>query len=142
MLLYRPTGLRELQLVAASHWRAWRQRLPDQPIFYPVLTLSYAVQIAKDWNTIDEFSGFVGFVTRFQLDDAFAARYPVQRAAGRAHEELWVPAEELDLFNCNLVGFIEVVAAFVGPRAAVVVDPLTHLPPDLSPPSVGLPDLG
>ena len=78
MLLYRPTGLRELRLVADSGWTRWPPRLPDQPIFYPVLTLSYAVTIARDWNTKDPFSDHVGFVTRFQLDDAFATRYPVQ----------------------------------------------------------------
>jgi thioesterase domain-containing protein len=33
MILYRPTGLRELQLAARSGWRAWPPRLPEQPIF-------------------------------------------------------------------------------------------------------------
>jgi hypothetical protein len=36
--------------------------LPDQPIFYPVLSEDYAVKIAQDWNV--PASG-AGHVTRF-----------------------------------------------------------------------------
>ena len=43
--LWRPTGPKELALVEASGWRAWPARLPDQPIFYPVLNEDYAVRI-------------------------------------------------------------------------------------------------
>jgi Immunity protein 8 len=35
--LWRPTGPEELALVEASGWTAWPRRLPEQPIFYPVL---------------------------------------------------------------------------------------------------------
>ena len=45
-----------------------------QPVFYPVLSESYATQIARDWNTKDEASGFVGYVTRFAVDTAFLKR--------------------------------------------------------------------
>jgi len=128
MILYRPTGLGELALLRASGWRAWPPRLPDQPIFYPVLTRAYAEAIARDWNAQDAFSGYVGFVTRFVLEDVFAARYPIQRAGGRTHEELWVPAEELSEFNRHMVGQIEVIAAYPGPRFGGEIDPETHLP--------------
>ena len=30
------------------------------------------------------------------------------------HQELWIPAEELDEFNANLVGLIEVIVEFLG----------------------------
>ncbi len=33
-------------------------------------------------------------------------------AAGEAHKELWVPAEELAEFNRHIVGKIEVVAEY------------------------------
>jgi hypothetical protein len=46
--LYRPTGMRELELVRESGYRAWPPRLPEQPIFYPVLNEEYATQIARD----------------------------------------------------------------------------------------------
>ncbi|MDO3685007.1 ADP-ribosylation/crystallin J1 [Micromonospora sp. C28ISP2-4] len=107
--LWRPTGPRELDLVRASGWRAWPPRLPDQPIFYPVLNEQYAVMIARDWNV--PASG-AGYVTRFHVDSAFAARYPVRQVGGRDILELWVPAEELDEFNRHIVGPIEVVHEF------------------------------
>ena len=42
--------------------------------------------------------------------------YPVQVAGGREHEELWVPAEELEAFNARIVGKIDVVAAYQAGR--------------------------
>ncbi|MDH5410850.1 MAG: ADP-ribosylation/crystallin J1, partial [Alphaproteobacteria bacterium] len=103
MILYRPTGPQELALVADSNWTAWPARLPDQPIFYPVLTFDYAEKIARDWNSTREDSDFSGYVTRFEIDDEFAARYPAELAGGQAHKELWVPAEELEEFNRHIV---------------------------------------
>ncbi|MFF7991378.1 ADP-ribosylation/crystallin J1 [Kitasatospora xanthocidica] len=107
--LWRPTGPQELALVEAADWRAWPPRLPDQPIFYPVLNEDYAIRIARDWNV--PASG-VGYVTRFKVETDFLARYPVRQAGGRTILELWVPAEELDEFNRHLVGRIEVVHEF------------------------------
>jgi hypothetical protein len=69
MVLFRPVGIHELRLIAASGFSRFPPRLPHQPIFYPVLEESYAVEIARDWNTKDESSGFLGFVTRFEVDD-------------------------------------------------------------------------
>lgn len=51
MLLWRPVGIRELALIFAAKMAAFPPRLPDQPIFYPVLNEGYATQIARDWNT-------------------------------------------------------------------------------------------
>jgi hypothetical protein len=48
--LYRPVGRSELALIEASDFRNFPPRLPQQPIFYPVLSEEYAVQIARDWN--------------------------------------------------------------------------------------------
>ena len=42
MILYRPVGLKELELIYDSGMRAFPARLPQQPIFYPVLDLEYA----------------------------------------------------------------------------------------------------
>ena len=73
--LFRPVGPKELELIAASGWHEFPPRLPEQPIFYPVLNEDYAVQIARDWNVPE--SG-AGFVTRFCVNAEFAARYPVK----------------------------------------------------------------
>lgn len=110
--LWRPVGPAELSLVRASGWRAWPPRLPEQPIFYPVLNEAYAMKIARDWNV--PASG-AGFVTRFELDATFARRYPARQAGGRTITELWVPAEELGEFNAHLVGPIHVVREFHAP---------------------------
>jgi hypothetical protein len=112
MILYRPTGRKELELIESSAWRRWPPRLPDQPIFYPVTTFAYAEKIARDWNSILPAPNNEGFVTRFEINAETAARYPVQQAGGRAHEELWVPAEELERFNDGIAGEIKVVARY------------------------------
>ena len=114
--LFRPVGVRELELIAESGFRRFPLRLDTQPIFYPVLTEAYAIEIAPDWNIIDEASGHAGFVTRFRVDAAFAARYPVQTVGATRHQELWVPAEELSDFNEHIIGLIEVIAEFRGKR--------------------------
>jgi hypothetical protein len=130
MILYRPVGIGELRLIAQSGFRRFPPRLPDQPIFYPVLTVEYAKRIARDWNTVDAQSGYAGFVTRFEIDDTTARHYPVQLAGGRSHEELWVPADELSEFNAHIVGMITVVVAFTGERFVGVLNPETFLPID------------
>ena len=112
MILFRPTGLKEIVLVRDSGWRHWPPRLPDQPIFYPVTTKSYAEKIARDWNSVLAAPDDLGCVTRFEITPQLAARYPVQTAGGRAHEELWVPAEDLEAFNAGLVGQIELIGGF------------------------------
>ncbi|WP_283134897.1 ADP-ribosylation/crystallin J1 [Rhizohabitans arisaemae] len=106
---WRPTGPEELELVRESGWRRWPPRLPEQPIFYPVLNEDYAVMIARDWNV--PHSG-VGYVTRFQVDGEFAARYPPRQVGGKEILELWVPAEELAEFNDHIIGLIEVIHEF------------------------------
>ncbi len=109
--LWRPVGPAELELIRASGMRAFPPRLPEQPIFYPVLSEDYAVKIARDWNV--RASG-AGFVTRFRVRRDFLDRYDAQDAGGRAHREYWIPAAHLDAFNAAIVGQIEVTAEFRG----------------------------
>jgi hypothetical protein len=107
--LYRPVGPKGLDLIRASGMRTFPPRLLEQPIFYPVLNQDYAVQIARDWNVPD--SG-AGYVTRFAVRSDYVARFALHAVGGSAHQELWVPAEELAEFNRNIVGEIEVIATF------------------------------
>jgi hypothetical protein len=107
--LWRPVGPDELQLIRKAGMRAFPPRLPEQPIFYPVLTEDYAIKIARDWNVA---ASGVGFVTRFEVRRDFLHKYDVQLAGGRAHSEYWIPAEDLDAFNEAIVGEIEVTAEF------------------------------
>jgi hypothetical protein len=110
--LYRPVGQAELDLIRASGLREFPSRLPEQPFFYPVLTEEYAAQIARDWNTKDERSGFVGFVLRFRVRTEFLSKYEVHVVGNSDHREYWIPAAELTPFNASIVGEIEVVAQF------------------------------
>ncbi len=112
IVMYRPVGPEELELLRASGFRRWPPRLPEQPIFYPVSNERYAAEIAERWNVKD--SGY-GAVTRFAVDAAFMAAYPLQKVGGAHHTEWWVPAEELEAFNDHIVGSIEVVREF-GPQ--------------------------
>jgi hypothetical protein len=110
--LWRPTGQEELDLAAASEWRAWPPRLPEQPIFYPVLNRWYATKIAREWNVP---RAGVGYVTRFDVRKAYLDQFPVQQAGGREALEYWIPAEELGEFNENINGAIREVARYLAP---------------------------
>lgn len=118
MILYRPVGRQELELIRESGWRAFPPRLPFQPIFYPVLNEEYAIQIARDWNTRDAASGYTGYVTRFRVRREFLERYEVRTVGGSEHQEYWIPAEELPAFNAALQGPIEISAEFHPPPEA------------------------
>ena len=107
--LYRPVNQQELDLIAASGWKVFPPRLPEQPIFYPVLNEEYAVQISRDWNV--PYYG-VGYVVRFAADTDYLAQFAVQNVGDPLHNELWVPAELLVEFNQPINGPIEVIAEF------------------------------
>ncbi|RJF73741.1 hypothetical protein D3875_13200 [Deinococcus cavernae] len=129
--LYRPTGLQELKLVIESGFRRWPARLPDQPIFYPVLNFEYAEEIARDWNA-KRNDPPVGFVTAFEVRSDMATKYEIQVVgAQERHQELWVPAEDLEAFNDAIVGQIRVMAHYAAEGFTVKIDPATHLPEGL-----------
>ena len=108
-LLYRPVNQAELNLIEQSNWTRFPPRLPEQPIFYPVMNEEYAIQISKDWN-VPAYG--VGFVTRFSVKTDYLKKFNIENVGGEVHNELWVPAEELDEFNANIVGQIEVIQEF------------------------------
>ena len=107
--LYRPVGPKELALIEQSGWKKFPPRLPEQPIFYPVMNEEYAIQIARDWNVAASGSGFV---TKFAVKTDYLKQFDVQNVGGHIHNELWIPAEQLDEFNNNIVGEIEVTKSF------------------------------
>lgn len=107
--LFRPTGHKEMELIRDSGWTRFPPRLPEQPIFYPVINEAYAVQIARDWNARD---GDTGYVLRFDVAADFLQQHNVRTAGAHIHQEYWIPAEHLDEFNRHIVGAIEVIAIF------------------------------
>lgn len=107
--LYRPVGPKKLALIAASRYREFPPRLPEQPIFYPVTSEACARHIAVHWNVAQDGSGYV---PRFAVREDFIVAYPVQQVGARVHTEHWISADELPAFNRNSVGLIEVILAF------------------------------
>jgi len=114
--LYRPVGQKELDLVKGSGNKKFPPRLEWQPIFYPVMNQAYAEQIALEWNTKDEFSGYAGYVTAFDLPEDYLQQFPIQNVGGEIHHELWIPAEQLEEFNGKIIGEIRVVRFFYGDK--------------------------
>ncbi|MCK7591865.1 ADP-ribosylation/crystallin J1 [Subsaxibacter sp. CAU 1640] len=107
--LFRPVNDKELELIKELEYKAFPPRLPEQPIFYPVMNEEYATQITRMWNVNDYGAGYV---TKFEVDTNFLKRYEIKNVGGAIHDELWVPSEELDEFNQNIVGLIEVISEF------------------------------
>lgn len=105
--LYRPVGQQELDLIRETG--RFPPRLPSQPFFYPVLTEEYARQIAREWNA--PYEG-VGYVLRFAVNTAHINNYAIHRVGSSEHEEYWIPAIELAVFNDHIVGPIEVIATY------------------------------
>lgn len=105
---FRPTGQKELDLVAASEYTQWPPRLPDQDIFYPVTNEAYAKALTQ-WN-ITDFG--VGYVTRFFVKKTFMDKYSIKCVGGREHTEWWIPAADLAELNRNIVGKIEIIGEY------------------------------
>jgi len=117
--LYRPVGLKEMELIAETGYKAFPPRLDWQPIFYPVTNQEYAEQIALEWNTVDEFSGFIGIVTAFEVKTSFLESYEIQNVGSKNHNELWIPSEDLPAFNANIIGGIELVRVYFTDRSSL-----------------------
>jgi hypothetical protein len=112
--LFRPIGLSELALLWDSGMRGFPPRLAQQPIFYPVVNLEYARQIAREWNPPDKNSGFAGFVTQFDVSSTYLSKFDLHTAGSAAHREYWIPARELSSFNKAISGLISVEEAYFG----------------------------
>jgi len=109
MRLYRPVGQAEYDLIAQSGFTAYPPSLPEQPIFYPVLNERYAREIAEKWNRRYPDSQHAGYVTTFEIDDAYISQFPVQTVGASYHQELWISAEELRNFNRHIIGTIAIL---------------------------------
>src|SRR5262249_43823009 len=109
--LFRPVGEDEFRLIQESGNRAFPPRLPQQPIFYPVLNEAYAAHIAREWNSTRQ-PNRLGYVTRFRVRNSYLKRFDIHTVGGSMHQEYWIPAEGLAEFNRHIVDEIEVVATF------------------------------
>lgn len=117
--LYRSVGANELMRIVESGLKFFPPRLFWQPIFYPVLNIQYAIDIAEGWNMCDPDSDGAGFVTSFEIPESYFRKFPIQTVGLDHHQELWVPAEALGEFNSMIVSGIIVERAFIGKRFIV-----------------------
>jgi tetratricopeptide (TPR) repeat protein len=92
--------------------KAFPARLSQQPIFYPVLQIDYARQIAMDWNAKN--GQLAGYVTQFKVEDEYIDQFEEHTVGRSGHQEFWIPAEEMENFNRHIVGHIKVVEAHFG----------------------------
>jgi hypothetical protein len=107
--LYRPVNKAELELIQKSKWKRFPPRLPDQYIFYPVTNQEYASQITREWN-LPSYKN--GFVTEFELSKKYLSKFKVEKVGLDHHTELWVPAEQLEEFNNEIIDRIKVIEAY------------------------------
>ncbi len=107
--LFRPVNLDELMLIQQSGWKAFPPRLVHQPIFYPVTNVEYARQITVEWNLPTYYNGFV---TAFDLSNQYLKQFKIEKVGLDMHTELWVPAEQLDEFNAELIDGISVIEGY------------------------------
>ncbi len=103
--MYRPCNQAELDLVIESGYKKWPPRLVGQPIFYPVTNEQYAREV-NAWNKMDFAKGYV---TKFHVKKAFVEKYEIQKVGTKHHTEWWIPAEDLEELNNNIVGKIEII---------------------------------
>ena len=111
MILYRPVGTDELKLIEKSEYKGFPPRLPEQPIFYPVLNREYAIEISKKWN-VKSTSDHKGYVLQFEVDDEYCSKFEIHTVGKTHHQEFWIPAEELEEFNQHIIGEIKVINVF------------------------------
>ena len=107
--LYRPINDKELFLIQELNYTGFPPRKPEQPFFYPVMNEAYATQITKDWN-VKQYG--VGYVTQFEVKKDFLQQFEIKNVGAHQHNELWVPAEQMDEFNANIVGEIKIISEF------------------------------
>ncbi|MEV4518033.1 hypothetical protein AB0K00_54890 [Dactylosporangium sp. NPDC049525] len=110
--LWRSTGQAELDRVAASAWREWPPRRPDQPTFSAVLHREHATTIVRERHVP---AGGVGYVTRFEVQRAYLGRYELQHVAGLDAPQYRIPAGDLADLNAHIVGAIMEEADYRGP---------------------------
>ena len=116
MILYRPVGKKEYNLIKETGFKQFPPRLSWQPIFYPVVNQEYAEKIAGEWNTEDENSDYIGIVTKFKIKDEYIEKYETHIVGSSICEEYWIPSEELNEFNKNIIDKIEIIKVFYGKK--------------------------
>ena len=103
-------GLPTASVVRSSQATPARRRGQPCAAFNPArLHLSSPDSCSDGWSHLSD--GW-SHLSRFCVRTAFISKFPVQQVGAAHHTEWWVPAEELEELNRNIVGTIEVVREF------------------------------
>jgi len=113
--LYKSLSPQQLVQVENSGWRRFAADGSKQRVFYPKVYLSYAEQIARQWDAV-QFER--GFVVSFKICAEVLHRYEIQTVAYEEHLEYRVPIAELEFFNQQIMGKIELVSSFCSESAS------------------------
>lgn len=104
MILYRPVNQYELKKIQDNGWNEFPPRLPEQPIFYPVLSVEYAQKI-NEWNKVGYGEGYI---IEFEINDNYISKFDVHNVGSKIDNEYWIPAEELENFNKHIIGNLKI----------------------------------
>ena len=96
MILYRPVGTKELELIKQSEYTKYPARLPEQSIFYPVLNAKYN----------DDHKGYV---TKFEIDDEYFQHFDIHTVGASYQQEIWVLAQAMEKMHQHMIGKIQVI---------------------------------
>jgi hypothetical protein len=73
----------------------------------------------------------LGFILLKPDEDDYVKQFEVRVVGGQIHQELWIPAEELEQFNRHIIGRITVEAAYYGENFQDEIESKTNLPKHL-----------
>lgn len=96
--LYRVIDDGELNALRALGFRKFPAC--GEAAFYPMLSRHFALESLRQRPPGRQY------LTQFKICAVYARSFEVQTLCGEVHDELWVPAEELPVFNEKIVGKI------------------------------------
>ncbi len=102
--LYRAVNAEELAALQSLRWKGFPPCA--EAAFYPALNARFALDFI---HSQEGGKKPALYLTRFQIHAGYVRSFEVQTLSGEVHDELWVPAEEWENFNRNIVGRIAVV---------------------------------
>lgn len=111
MELYRPLDTDEFRAVEESGFKKFPARTGKQPLFTVLLSEEGASRIASRMRT-DRTMENKSYVVSFTVDDAYISQFPVHGSDEADADALWIPAEEMTIFNEHLVGDIRLRASY------------------------------
>jgi hypothetical protein len=112
IVLYRPAGQNELDLIKKTGFRSFPLHLEGLPIFNFLLNEEYATFIARECNANDAFFGYTGYVLRLSVRSDFVAQFAIRKEDSAIALEYGIPADRIMQFNESIVGMIELIARY------------------------------